>query len=231
MGEPARADARAVELDLSGDLFRRCRRTISTSASQHVWRSRDEGATWEKISPDLTRADPKTLGDTGGPIMFDEDGPEVYGTVFALAPSRLERNTIWAGSDDGVVHVTRDGGQILEAGDAARTAGRHAHQRHRVVAARARPRAARGEAESDGRSAAVPLSHRRLRWHLDAHRRVAPPPRVHARHPRRSRRGADCSTPAPNTASTSRIDDGAVLAVAAAEPARRPGARSESGAR
>ncbi len=79
--------------------------------SQHVWRSRDEGLTWEKISPDLTRADPKTLGDTGGPIMFDEDGPEVYATVFALAPSRLERDTIWAGSDDGLVHVTRDGGK------------------------------------------------------------------------------------------------------------------------
>jgi len=79
--------------------------------SQHVWRSRDEGRTWEKISPDLTRADPKTLGDSGGPIMFDQDGPEVYGTVFALAPSRLERDTVWAGSDDGLVHVTRDGGK------------------------------------------------------------------------------------------------------------------------
>jgi len=78
--------------------------------SQHVWRSRDEGLTWEKISPDLTRADPATLGDSGGPIMFDQDGPEVYATVFALAPSRLERDTIWAGSDDGLVHVTRDGG-------------------------------------------------------------------------------------------------------------------------
>src|SRR4029078_10760652 len=72
-------------------------------ASQYVWRSRDEGVTWRKISPDLTRADPATLGDTGGPIRFDEDGPEVYGTVFALAPSRLERQTVWAGSDDGLV--------------------------------------------------------------------------------------------------------------------------------
>jgi photosystem II stability/assembly factor-like uncharacterized protein len=79
-------------------------------ASQHVWRSRDEGLTWERISGDLTRADPDTLGVTGGPITPDQDGPEVYGTVFALAPSRLERNTLWAGSDDGLVHVTRDGG-------------------------------------------------------------------------------------------------------------------------
>ncbi len=80
-------------------------------ASQHVWRSRDEGRTWDRISGDLTRADPDTLGDTGGPIVLDEDGPEVYATVFALAPSRIERDTIWAGSDDGVVHVTRDGGR------------------------------------------------------------------------------------------------------------------------
>ena len=80
------------------------------AASQHVWRSRDEGLTWDKISHDLTRADPKTLGETGGPIILDQDGPEVYGTVFALAPSRHERNTLWAGSDDGLVHVTRDGG-------------------------------------------------------------------------------------------------------------------------
>lgn len=80
------------------------------AGSQHVWRSRDEGRTWQKISPDLTLADPKTLGDTGGPIMVDQDGPEVYGTIFALAPSRLERDTVWAGSDDGLVHVTRDGG-------------------------------------------------------------------------------------------------------------------------
>lgn len=81
------------------------------AGSQHVWRSRDEGTTWQKISGDLTRADPETLGETGGPIILDQDGPEVYATVFALAPSRLERDTVWAGSDDGLVHVTRNGGR------------------------------------------------------------------------------------------------------------------------
>ena len=84
------------------------------AASQHVWRSRDEGLTWTRISRDLTRADPGTLGETGGAIILDQDGPEVYGTVFALAPSRHERDTIWAGSDDGLVHVTRDGGRLWE---------------------------------------------------------------------------------------------------------------------
>ncbi|MEO6238018.1 MAG: glycosyl hydrolase [Vicinamibacterales bacterium] len=82
--------------------------------SQHVWRSRDEGLTWSRISPDLTRADPKTLGESGGPILGDMDGPEVYATVLALAPSRLERETVWTGSDDGLVHVTRDGGKTWQ---------------------------------------------------------------------------------------------------------------------
>ena len=81
------------------------------AGSQHVWRSRDEGNTWERISGDLTRADPNTLGDSGGPIVLDQDGPEIYGTVVILAPSRRERDTVWSGSDDGLVHVTRDGGK------------------------------------------------------------------------------------------------------------------------
>ncbi|MBE3099477.1 MAG: glycosyl hydrolase, partial [Planctomycetes bacterium] len=79
--------------------------------SQHLWRTTNEGQSWEKISPDLTRADPKTLGDSGGPITKDQNGPEFYATIFAIAPSRYERDTIWVGSDDGRVHVTRDGGK------------------------------------------------------------------------------------------------------------------------
>ncbi len=78
--------------------------------SQHVWKSRDEGQSWTKISPDLTLADPATLGPSGGPITRDQTGVETYATVFALAPSRLEKGVIWAGSDDGLVHITRDGG-------------------------------------------------------------------------------------------------------------------------
>ena len=80
-------------------------------SSQHVWRSTNDGQSWSRISPDLTRADPKTLGHSGGPITGDMNGPEVFGTVFALQPSKLERGLIWAGSDDGLVHVTRDDGK------------------------------------------------------------------------------------------------------------------------
>ena len=78
--------------------------------SQHVWRTRNEGQSWDRISPNLTRAEPATLGPSGGPVTRDQTGVETYATVFALAPSRRERGLIWAGSDDGLVHITRDSG-------------------------------------------------------------------------------------------------------------------------
>jgi len=84
------------------------------ATSQHVWKSTNEGQTWEKISPDLTRHDPSTLGNSGGPITLDQTGVETYATVFSLAPSPIDGHVIWAGSDDGLVHVTRDGGQNWE---------------------------------------------------------------------------------------------------------------------
>ncbi len=80
-------------------------------SSQHLFRTRDEGQSWERISPDLTRADPETLGPSGGPITLDQTGVETYATIFTIAPSKHDANVIWTGSDDGVVHVTRDGGK------------------------------------------------------------------------------------------------------------------------
>jgi photosystem II stability/assembly factor-like uncharacterized protein len=84
---------------------------VMYTCSQHVWKTTNDGQTWEKISPDLTYADPETLGKTGGVITMDMNGPEIYATVFALAPSYHDINTIWAGSDDGKIHITRDGGK------------------------------------------------------------------------------------------------------------------------
>ncbi len=81
------------------------------TSSQHVWVSEDDGQSWNKISPDLTYADPETLGETGGIITNDMNGPEIYATVFALAPSKHDENIIWAGSDDGLVHITKDHGK------------------------------------------------------------------------------------------------------------------------
>ncbi len=79
-------------------------------SSQHLFKTTDGGSSWKIISPDLTLADPKTLGDSGGPITKDQNGPEIYGTIFSIAPSRLEEGTIWTGSDDGLAYITRDGG-------------------------------------------------------------------------------------------------------------------------
>jgi photosystem II stability/assembly factor-like uncharacterized protein len=82
--------------------------------SQHVWKSTNEGQSWERISPDLTRHDATTLGPSGGPITLDQTGVETYAVVFTLAPSAVDGRVIWAGSDDGYVHVTRDGGRNWE---------------------------------------------------------------------------------------------------------------------
>ena len=80
-------------------------------ASQHVWKSVNEGHSWTRISPDLTKHDPSTLGPSGGPITLDQTGVETYATIFTLAPSAVDGAVIWAGSDDGMVHVTRDSGK------------------------------------------------------------------------------------------------------------------------
>ena len=80
------------------------------TTSQHVWRSTNEGQSWEQISPDLTKAEPSTMEANGGPITKDQTGVETYPTVFALAPSPHEAAVIWAGTDDGVVQITRNGG-------------------------------------------------------------------------------------------------------------------------
>lgn len=82
--------------------------------SQTVNRSRDEGATWEVISPDLTRNDTEKQDLPGGPLQHDHTSVEVYGTVFALAESPHDANELWAGSDDGLIHVTRDDGATWE---------------------------------------------------------------------------------------------------------------------
>jgi photosystem II stability/assembly factor-like uncharacterized protein len=76
-----------------------------------VFRTRDGGQSWEVISPDLTRDDKSKQKWSGGPITGDNTGVEHYCTVFALAESPRQLGVLWAGSDDGLVHVTRDGGK------------------------------------------------------------------------------------------------------------------------
>jgi photosystem II stability/assembly factor-like uncharacterized protein len=81
------------------------------AAGNVLFRSTDEGNSWQAISPDLTRNDPLKLGPSGGPITKDNTSVEYYCTIFAFAESRLAPGLLWAGTDDGRVHVSRDAGR------------------------------------------------------------------------------------------------------------------------
>ena len=84
------------------------------TCSQFLHRSTNGGASWDIISPDLTRGEAEKLVSSGGPITKDNTGVEYYATVFAAAESPREPGLIWAGSDDGLIHVTRDAGSIWQ---------------------------------------------------------------------------------------------------------------------
>ncbi|MBX2913615.1 MAG: glycosyl hydrolase [Cyclobacteriaceae bacterium] len=84
------------------------------AASQHLHVTYNEGQSWELLSPDLTRNDPTKLGPSGGPITKDNTGVEYYATIFAAMESPYEENVIMVGSDDGLVHITKDGGKNWE---------------------------------------------------------------------------------------------------------------------
>lgn len=80
-------------------------------AAQVLFKSTNEGQSWEVISPDLTTNDKTKQGKSGGPITYDDTSVEYYCTIFALAESPHDPEILWVGSDDGLVHVTRDGGK------------------------------------------------------------------------------------------------------------------------
>ncbi|MCB0036023.1 MAG: hypothetical protein KDE51_18460, partial [Anaerolineales bacterium] len=83
---------------------------IVYACGNHVFRTTNEGRSWEEISPDLTRNDKSKQNASGGPLTLDTSGAEIYGTIFAFAESPHEPGVFWAGSDDGLVHISRDGG-------------------------------------------------------------------------------------------------------------------------
>lgn len=84
---------------------------ILYTAANCVFRTTNEGRSWETISPDLTRRDVGKMEASGGPLTGDNTSVEYYCTIFALAESPLEKGLLWAGSDDGLVHISRDGGK------------------------------------------------------------------------------------------------------------------------
>ena len=81
------------------------------AASNHLHVTYNEGQSWEIISPDLTRNEPETLMSSGGPITKDNTGVEYYATIFAATESPFEKDLIWTGSDDGLIHVSKNGGK------------------------------------------------------------------------------------------------------------------------
>ncbi len=83
-------------------------------AGNKLLKSTDRGQSWEEISPDLTRNEPEKHGNGGGPITNEAAGAETYNTIFYVVESPREAGTIWAGTDDGFVHLTRDGGQTWQ---------------------------------------------------------------------------------------------------------------------
>jgi photosystem II stability/assembly factor-like uncharacterized protein len=81
------------------------------AAANVLFKSTDQGQSWQAISPDLTRNDKAKQGHNGGPLTGDNSSADYYCTIFTVAPSRREKDTIWTGSDDGLIHITRDGGR------------------------------------------------------------------------------------------------------------------------
>lgn len=84
------------------------------STSQHVHRSTDEGMSWQEISPDLTRNDTTKQDESGGPITKDDTSVEYYNTIFTFVESPIEPGLLWAGSDDGLIHISRDNGETWD---------------------------------------------------------------------------------------------------------------------
>ncbi len=80
-------------------------------AGERVFKTTDGGMHWRAISPDLTRNDKAKQAVSGGPIDKDDSGTEYYDTIFALAESPVAKDQLWAGTDDGLIQITRDGGQ------------------------------------------------------------------------------------------------------------------------
>ncbi len=78
--------------------------------TQYLLRSKDRGLTWEEVSPDLTRNNEAHLGRNGGPLTPENVGAEFYHTIFYIVESEVEQGTIWVGADDGLLHLTRNGG-------------------------------------------------------------------------------------------------------------------------
>ena len=193
----------ALSVDVPDRLSRRSIRQRSTSARSTSGR-RPRRPRWTKISPDLTRHDPMTMGDSGGPITRDETGVETYATIFTIAPSPKDGNLIWTGSDDGYVQVTRDGGTNWKNVTPQGHARLRAHQPRRSVAASPRHGVCGGEPLSARRLRRICVPHGRLRARRGRRSSTASRRATSRARSAKTRRARNCSTSGPSTASTCR---------------------------
>ena len=165
---------------------------------------------------------------SGGPITRDNTGAEIYCTIFALAESPHERGVLWAGSDDGLVHLSRDGGRTWQNVTPPEPAGVGADQRASSPRRTTPAPPTSPPPLQARRHAALPLQDERLRRDLDAHHRRHPGRRVHPRHPRGPEPARACSTPGTETRRLRLVRRRRRLAAAAVEPAGRADPRPRS---
>ncbi|HEX7122152.1 MAG TPA: glycosyl hydrolase, partial [Gemmatimonadaceae bacterium] len=90
--------------------FSRHTPNVVYAGGSRLFRSTDDGQSWTPVSPDLARADPRTMGPSGGPITKDQTGVETYAVIFAFDESPVQPGVLWAGTDDGYIWVSRDNG-------------------------------------------------------------------------------------------------------------------------
>jgi photosystem II stability/assembly factor-like uncharacterized protein len=91
-------------------VFSRHNPNVLYAAGSQLFRSSNEGESWTAVSPELARRDPRTMGPSGGPITKDQTGVETYGIVFAFDESPVTPGLLWAGTDDGLIHISRNNG-------------------------------------------------------------------------------------------------------------------------
>jgi photosystem II stability/assembly factor-like uncharacterized protein len=95
-------------------VFSRHNANVVYAAGSRLYRSTNEGESWTPVSPDLARKDPRTMGPSGGPITKDQTGVETYAVIFAFDESPVQAGVLWAGTDDGLVWVSRNNGANWE---------------------------------------------------------------------------------------------------------------------
>ena len=95
-------------------VFSRHNPNVVYAAGSKLFRSTNEGESWSEVSPELARRDPKTMDASGGPITKDQTGVETYALIFAFDESPVQQGVLWVGTDDGLVHISKNNGTTWE---------------------------------------------------------------------------------------------------------------------